>query len=66
MAPLVLLKGADRGNALVPERVRWRARVAARLRANRLDAELAHRAAPTRAALPCAPRTSASVRHASG
>ena len=36
---------------MVAKRAGWRERVAARLRANRLDTELAHSTAPTRAAL---------------
>ena len=51
MAPLVLLKAAEGGDVVVPERAGWRERVTARLRANRLDTELARGAAPTRAAL---------------
>jgi hypothetical protein len=51
MAPLVLLKSAERGDVVVAKRARWRDRVTARLRANRLDTELARGAAPTRVAL---------------
>jgi len=51
MAPLVLLSAAERGDVVVARRAGWRARVTARLRANRLDTELARGAAPTRAAL---------------
>jgi hypothetical protein len=51
MAPLVLLNAAEGGDVVVPKRVGWRERVAARLSANRLDTELARGAAPTRAAL---------------
>ncbi|HUA04705.1 MAG TPA: hypothetical protein VMB27_12430 [Solirubrobacteraceae bacterium] len=51
MAPLVLLKSLERGDAVVAKRAGWRERVTARLRANRLDNELARGAAPTRVAL---------------
>jgi hypothetical protein len=51
MAPLVLLNSAERGDVVVAKRAGWRERVTARLRANRLDTELARGAAPTRAAL---------------
>ena len=51
MAPLVLLKAAESGDAVVAKRAGWRERVTARLRANRLDTELARGGAPTRAAL---------------
>jgi hypothetical protein len=51
MAPLVLLRAAERGDVVVARRAGWRERVTARLRANRLDTELARGAAPTRAAL---------------
>jgi hypothetical protein len=51
MAPLVLLKAAGRGDVVVPSRAGWRQRVTARLRANRLDTELARGAALTDAAL---------------
>lgn len=51
MTPLVLLKAAEGGDAVVAQRASWRARVTARLRANRLDTELARGAAPTRTAL---------------
>ena len=51
MAPLVLLKAADAGDVVIVKRAGWRERITARLRANRLDAELARGAAPTRAAL---------------
>ena len=51
MAPLVLLNAAEGGDVVVPKRAGWRERVAARLRPNRLDTELARGAAPTRAAL---------------
>ena len=51
MGPLVLLNAAEGGDVVVPKRVGWRERVAARLNANRLDTELARGAAPTRAAL---------------
>src|SRR5215475_921857 len=51
MAPLVLLKAAEGGDVVVARRAGWRDRVTARLRADRLDTELARGAAPTRAAL---------------
>lgn len=51
MAPLVLLKAAECGDVVVATRAGWRERVMARLRANRLDNELARGAAPTRVAL---------------
>ena len=51
MAPLVLLKAVERADVVVPMRAGWRERVTARVRANRLDTELARGAAPTRAAL---------------
>jgi hypothetical protein len=51
MAPLLLLKAAERGDVVVAKRAGWRERVIARLRANRLDTELARGAAPTRATL---------------
>ena len=51
MAPLVLLKAAEDGDVVVAKRAGWRERFTARLRANRLDTELARGAASTRAAL---------------
>ena len=51
MAPLVLLTAAERGDVVVAKRAGWRDRVTARLRANRLDTELARGVAPTHAAL---------------
>lgn len=51
MAPLVLLKAAEGGGVVVAKRAGWRARVTARLRANRLDTQLAHGAASTSVAL---------------
>jgi hypothetical protein len=51
MASLVLLQAAECGDVVVPKRAGWRERVTARLRANRLDTELARGAVPTRAAL---------------
>jgi hypothetical protein len=51
MARLVLLKAAEGGDVVVAKRAGWRERVTARLRANRLDTELARGAALTRAAL---------------
>jgi hypothetical protein len=51
MAPLVLLKAAEDCDVVVPKLAGWRERVTARVRANRLDTELARGAAPTRAAL---------------
>ena len=51
MAPLVLLKVAESDDVVVAKRAGWRERVTARLRASRLDTELARGAAPTRAAL---------------
>ena len=51
MAPLVLLTAAERGDVVVAKRAGWRNRVTARLRANRLDTELARGVPPTHAAL---------------
>jgi len=51
MAPLVLLNAAERDDVVVAKRAGWRERITARLRANRLDTDLARGAAPTRAAL---------------
>jgi hypothetical protein len=51
MAPLVLLTSGEAGDVVVARRAGWRERVTARLRANRLDTELARGAAPTRVAL---------------
>jgi hypothetical protein len=51
MAPLVLLQAAESGDVVVAKRAGWFERVTARVRANRLDTELARGAAPTRVAL---------------
>jgi len=51
MASLVLFQAAEGGDVVVAKRAGWRERVTARLRANRLDTELARGAAPTRAAM---------------
>ncbi|HEX4283181.1 MAG TPA: hypothetical protein VHZ27_20600 [Solirubrobacteraceae bacterium] len=51
MVPLVLLKAAEDRDVVVPTRPGWRERVTARVRANRLDTELARGAPPTHVAL---------------